>query len=119
MKKVLDIKHLAQDFTYVPYFKVGYRCVSLVFDFEDETLNKYRDAEIRFIDFDYYKFTSEHIEGRLREFTNDMKNGYNSLIEIDDDKLCEGFKHYYIYFDDYGVYECVAKRFEYMERDKI
>lgn len=115
MKKVLNIKHLAQDFQKCPYFMEHYGYVSLVFDYEDENTGKYLDAEIRFYNYDYYKHTSEYLDGKKRSYDEKMSAAYNSLVIVEDNSLNYEFSHYYIYFDDYGIYECIAQRFEYIE----
>ncbi len=115
MKTILTIKHLAQDFQKTPVFIHHYGYVALVFDYEDDKTGNYKDVEIRFYNYDYYKHTSEYLFDKKRNYDEKMRAAYNSLIIIEDNSIDNSFNHYCIYFDDYGVYECVAQNCAYFD----
>lgn len=111
---VYHIRQLAQDFIESPQIKKNDKNAVLVFDYEQES-GSYAKTEIIFHDVLATKYTHESdMELYMVEAYNEIAIVGDSpwLKEFDDDIAESGYKHFIVYFEEYGVYQFIAKSFE-------
>lgn len=114
MQKIYDIKELAQEFSEQPQIKIQGKDVILSYDFEQED-GEYEWKNITFVETISYKIS------KMSCVSEEALKSYNSVSEVlqsswlEEIKYCfRGsqpfeYKHYLIFFDDYGTYEFIAK----------
>ncbi|HEY3423570.1 MAG TPA: hypothetical protein VGL27_02145 [Negativicutes bacterium] len=114
LSTVYPIKQLAQDFMESPQIKTVDKNAVLIFDYEKES-GGYAQTEITFCDVLATKFIRES------EMELYMVEAYNEVAIVEDspwikefgDNIAEsGYKHFIVFFDEYGVYQFIAKSFE-------
>lgn len=112
IQKQKFIKELAQDFLKPPRVFHEANILSIIIDYETEK-GTYSEKKIEFFDVaDYRHIPEENTEPEVMEAYN-----YICLV-IDSEWLIEKnisnrYKHYMIYFDEYGTYEIIAKKYKY------
>ena len=114
IKKLMHINELAQDFLKSPRISRNGDRLYITYDYEMDS-GKYSEKSICFENVKNYRHVSE------QNTTADMIEAYNSIGEVVDsdwighELLSQGFKHYIIYFDDYGTQEIIADNFRLVE----
>lgn len=113
IKEVYEIKELAQEFSEQPKIKIQGRDVILSYDFEQED-GEYGWKNIIFVDTISYKIS------KMSCVSEEAIKSYNSVSEVlqsswlkevkDNYRGSQPFKykHFLIFFDDYGTYEFIA-----------
>ncbi len=106
------INELAQNFLKSPRIIQEANILSIIIDYEPNEGN-YSEKKIVFFDVvDYRHISEENIKPEVMEAYN-----YICLV-LDSDWLIEKnishkYKHFMIYFDEYGSYEIIAKKYKY------
>ncbi len=112
--KVRRLAHIvgqAQDFLHSPRVSRSAADLQLLYDYELVETGGYGEKGIVFKDAKDYRHVIE------ADVTADMLDAYNSVSEVVDSAWLteslksQGYKHYIIYFDEYGAYEVIAKNF--------
>ena len=112
IRKLLTIHDLAQNFLKAPRINNNEFGLSITYDYEMES-GEYGEKTIFFEDVKDYRYTSES------DVTKDILNAYNAISEVVNstwlsrETLGKGYKHYIIYFDEYGAYEIIAKSYRF------
>jgi hypothetical protein len=108
---LINIEGLAQNFLKAPRVSRNSTSLSIVYDYEMDS-GAYGEKNISFEDVKDYRQVVES------SVTPDMMKAYNSIGEVadsswlDHEMKSQGYKHYIIYFDEYGAYEILAKKFQ-------
>lgn len=108
------INELAQDFLKSPRVMEKNDGLLLTYDYEMDT-GEYSEKSIYFENMKGYRHVSES------NIKVDMIKAYNAIGEVVDSEWLsnelrsQSFKHYIIYFDEYGAYEIIAKEFQCSE----
>lgn len=111
--KLNDIKELAQNFLNSPRIEKNDSGLYLIYDYEKDD-GEYSEKTIFFKNVKGFRQILEN------NITVDMIKAYNSVaVVIDsewltDEMYLQGFKHFIIYFEEYGAYEIIAKEFQCM-----
>lgn len=114
LQKVYDIKELAQEFSEPPQIKTQGKDVILSYDFEQED-GAYGWKNITFVETISYKISKMSCVSQeaLKSYNcvsevlksnwlDEIKDSYRGSLPLE-------YKHYLIFFDDYGAYEFIAK----------
>lgn len=114
IQEVYEIKELAQEFSEQPQIKIRGRDVILSYDFEQED-GEYGWKDITFVETISYKIS------KMSCVSEEALKSYNSVSEVLQSSWLEEvkgsyrgsqpfeYKHFLIFFDDYGTYEFIAK----------
>ncbi len=107
------IKELAQDFLESPRISLEADRLTLIIDYETDQ-GTYGEKKIVFFDVVKYRHISEE---NIKPETIEAYN-YICLV-LDSEWLIEKnisnkYKHFMIYFDEYGIYEIIAKKYKYL-----
>lgn len=109
--KLKFIEELAQEFLQAPRISRTNNGLSIVYDYEMDS-GEYGEKSIFFEDVrDYRHIHEDDVKAEM------IEAAYNSIVKIvDSDWLSngmskQGYNHFLIYFDDYGVFEVIAKSF--------
>lgn len=110
MKKLLEIKELAQDFLRSPRVTKINDKLSITYDYELDS-GDYSEKSIVFINvYDYRHIIEINV-------TPNMIEAYNSICEVVDstwecnEMNLRDLHHYNIYFDGFGAYEILAESY--------
>lgn len=117
LSTVYPIKQLAQEFMEAPQIKTIDRNAVLIYDYEKEA-GGYAQTEITFKDVLATKYTRESdMELYMVEAYNEVAVVEDSpwLKDFDGNIAESGYKHFIVFFDEYGVYQFIAKNFETAE----
>lgn len=105
-----EIEGLAQNFLEAPRTLTKDSSLEIIYDYEMESGN-YGEKSITFDGVEDYRHVDES------NLVADMIKAYNSIAEVIDSSwlsnelISRGYKHYIIYFDEYGAYEVLAKTY--------
>jgi hypothetical protein len=114
VSKVYIIKELAQDFVKDPQIKTIDNNAMLTYEYEGES-GEIERRGITFQDVLASKYTSESdMEVYMVKAYNAVSIVENSPWpnEFGDSIVEQGYKHFIVYFDDFGAYEFLAQNFE-------
>jgi hypothetical protein len=109
--KIKNINELAQNFLKAHRVLENNNVLSITYDYEKGS-GEYGEKSIYIKDTKGYRHVVES------NITVDMINAYNSIgVVVDSDWISnelqfQDYKHYIIYFDEYGAYEIIAKEFQ-------
>ena len=110
IEKLIEIDGLAQNFLKAPRISIIETGLNLTYDFESTT-GEYIERNI------FFKNAKDYRHIKEKDVITDMIKVYNSIGIVknsewlDEELKLQDYKHYIIYFDEYGVYEILAKEF--------
>lgn len=105
-----EIDGLAQNFLEAPRTLMKNSTLEILYDYEMDS-GDYSEKRIIFDGVEDYRHVEES------NLIADMIKAYNSVAEVIDSNwlsnelISRGYKHYIIYFDEYGAYEAIAKTY--------
>jgi len=114
VEKVYIIKELAQDFVKDPQIKTTDNNAMLIYEYEGES----GDTETKGIMFNDVLASKHTTEMGMEVY---MVKAYNAVSVVENSQWSkefgesiteQGYKHFIVYFDDFGAYEFLAKTFE-------
>ncbi len=112
IRKLEFIKELAQNFLNSPRIILEANYLAIILDYETNE-GTYSEKKIVFFDVvDYRHISEENIKPEVIE-------AYNYVCLVSDSEwlrekyIPKKFKHFLIYFDEYGTYEVIAKKYKY------
>lgn len=112
IQKLELIKELAQDFLESPRITFEGNILTIVIDYETED-GIYSEKKIIF----YGSVENRHIsEENIKPEVIEASNYICLVLDSEwlrEKNISHKFKHFIIYFEEYGFYEIIAKRYEY------
>jgi hypothetical protein len=118
--KLHPIQELSQDFENAPVITRSMEDIHLIYKFETIETGGYQEKMILFVDVKDFRFKNDLQINEANTNPEIIHFAYNSIARIIDsdwlheDQIIKNYFHFLVYFDEYGLYEFIAKDFKIM-----